>query len=491
MLTNDSIEDCPGESRADNEDTEPEIKSGCCRCCVSPCRCGCGWFSLTVEPVILFYFIGLTSYIQTLQQYSYAVFADQYGFNSSISEQNCSINQSTQTSHIQDQVEAESSEFMLFISMTSIIPSFFSTMFLGHYSDIRGRRKAIIPPLIGGVIRSLLTLFVVHFKLNLYILLVGTVMDAFSGGVITEISACLSYISDISTESDRSLRLLVLELSLAFGVAVSSIGAGYIIQDYGFFWAFMLSFAAFTLIALFTAVLLKETVVVVEDANVFSMSHLIETWHLYSRDTDSKRRWKLWMLLIIISLVAMSDIGASDVTTYFLIEYPLCFTSTMVGFYGALSFVSPTLLSLVFARLFSGCLSDTMLIVLGCMSDVAAKALLATAHTTFIVYSATLVVFGSGLIAPLCRSLSSKLVYKNELGALFAAITFGQQLMQALGRVVFNLVYAHTVSVFAGTVFVISAGILLLTLLIAIWLHVGVKKQNRSEIIQVPYGQID
>ena len=64
---------------------------------------------------------------------------------------------------------------------------------------------------------------------------------------------------------------------------------------------------------------------------IFSTEHFKRSKHLFTKDNDKKRRWKLNMLFVIVSLAVLGDVRQSDVLAFTMLNRPLCFSSVMVG----------------------------------------------------------------------------------------------------------------------------------------------------------------
>ena len=347
---------------------------------------GCGIRSIiTVEPVVFLYFIGLISYMPTLQQYVYAELSRQYGFTP-VSTDNCSQG-SSDSSDLENEVQSASSQFMMIMNAVCLPTGFLMTTFLGHYSDFRGRRLAMIMPCVGGALRAFLSMLVVYFQLNLYYLVGAAILESLFGGTMSIIMATFAYISDVSTSNTRSMRILIVEMGIGLGVATGTITTGYMIKLYGFLISFLFSLAAYTLNAIFCATYVKESVrPSSEPVRFFSVGHIRETIQIFTMDNGRNRRWKLLLLLFMVILQSTVDIGSSDVSTFFLLDSPLCFTSVLIGYYQSATWTVKAIGAVILMKLLHSCFKDTGLIILGCIAGIAAQLLLAFSHDLFMVF---------------------------------------------------------------------------------------------------------
>ena len=340
---------------------------------------------ITVEPVAFLYFIAISSYLPTLQQYVYAELSRQYGFTPA-STSNCSQG-SNDASDLENEVQSASSQFMMIMNAVCLPTGFLMTMFLGHYSDFKGRRLAMIMPCVGGALRAFVSMLVVYFRLNLYYLVGVAVLESLFGGTMSIIMATFAYISDVSTSKNRSIRILFVEVGIGLGVATATIATGYVIKIYGFLISCLCSLAGYTLNAIFCVTYVKESVKPSsEPVRFFSVGHIRETIQIFTVDKGSNRRWRLIVLLFMVILPSTVDIGSSDVKTFFLLDSPLCFTSVLLGYYESATTAVKAIGAVILMKLLHSCFKDTGLIILGCLAGIAAQLFLAFSHDLFMVF---------------------------------------------------------------------------------------------------------
>ena len=88
------------------------------------------------------------------------------------------------------------------------IPSLIVAPFWGPWTDKTRRRKpALISPIIGALLNTVVVLMVMYFEWPLYMLFVGSAISGVSGFLTTLMLATMSYIADTTEKSGIAIRL--------------------------------------------------------------------------------------------------------------------------------------------------------------------------------------------------------------------------------------------------------------------------------------------
>lgn len=101
-------------------------------------------------------------------------------------------------------------------------------LFLGSWSDRRGRKLPLIIGLIGKLYYSLMIIVNAYQPLwpVEYVIYTATIPCALTGADVAIFASCFAYISDISTPEHRTLRITILDgcylLTMPIGVAIGS-----------------------------------------------------------------------------------------------------------------------------------------------------------------------------------------------------------------------------------------------------------------------------
>lgn len=309
----------------------PEEKSD--TIAVRPRYVGRKW--MTVEPCLVLYFMAVMPFFPLQQQFVLYQLKLRHNISFESNDSTCGDNATDPTLQQEEsQVEAEAANWMIILTAVALIPSLFVTTALGSFSDKAGRKVALIPPLVGGILRFLVSVVLIVFSLPLELLILAAFLEACSGGVSTFLMGSFASISDITTPEQRSFRIFILEVALGIGNFVSQIATGYVINLLGFMYPLIILGGIHVINLLYTVFLLPESRKGdLRNVSLFSREHFRKMWQLYTKDDESRRRWKLQLCLFLLFITVMVQLGSSDCIVYFLISFPLCFTPVLIGYY--------------------------------------------------------------------------------------------------------------------------------------------------------------
>lgn len=102
-------------------------------------------------------------------------------------------------------------------------------MFMGSWSDRRGRKVPLLIGLVGKFIYSLMVVVNAYKKEwpVEYIIYTATIPMAFTGADVAIFAAVFSYISDVSSRESRTLRVTIVEVcylaTMPIGIALGEI----------------------------------------------------------------------------------------------------------------------------------------------------------------------------------------------------------------------------------------------------------------------------
>ena len=248
------------------------------------------------------------------------------------SESLCDVNKSDPVFVFGEEVQRRATNFSLILGLCSLIPALFVTMFIGAYSDKAGRRYAIIPPIAGCTLRAISHVVVIGLKLPVEYLVIGAVMEGIGGYYHTMLLGCFAYISDIVPADRRSLRITILETCVIIPAVFTPLGFGYWMKHGGFLAPFLAVLALSVIILVYAIFFVPETVLRNPEAKLFSTKHIKNTMLLFTKDDDTRRRWKLCFLLCAVFVCGVAKVGHC-VDTLFEMNRPLCWTRDIIGYF--------------------------------------------------------------------------------------------------------------------------------------------------------------
>lgn len=331
---------------------------------------------VTVEPVLFLYMFGLYLYLSSGEQYLF----NRYGRAKFISLLNytgpwnwCMSYDKLDniTEGLGNKVEEETSNLNLITGVTGQFPSIFAALLYGPLSDRIGRKPIMLVIAAVSCITASLALVIVYFNLNLNWLILVSAVNALGGSFPGMITAVYSYIADVGSNKWLTLRLGILEsmIFISGTLALSLVGVWLSSSNCWFeppLWLFLGSNIA---ILIYVILLLPESLTPAERRE--RMKHHQSGFAMLIRGVKiffikQYSRWRLWVSLFVMAMVYLVAIGASNVSTLFLLNKPLQWTPKLIGLFQSLSeLVNGLALWLLLPILVAIRLPDALIILIG------------------------------------------------------------------------------------------------------------------------------
>ena len=309
----------------------------------------CGLLSTYL--IILFYFAPSFCYIVALEQ----DVNDRIALENNDTEGNRTLCLQANTSgnfSVGNEIQAEASNWMILVNVAGLLSSFFVTLLVGPVSDVLGRRIALLIPSLGALVKYGASLLISHYQWPIWSYAVCSFVEGLSGSMALFYGGCQAHVADHTSLSQRSLWLVVAELVSSLSAVIGTFCSGYLITDLGFTWLYIIAGIVQLLAVVLVLALIEGKISATGDFRIFSTVHFRRSKDLFCNDTQTNRRWKLLMLLVVTCCLNLGDIRLSDVQTYTMLNWPLCFSSIMIGNFYSLQSVVMTVggFALIFLR---------------------------------------------------------------------------------------------------------------------------------------------
>ena len=334
---------------------------------------------ITVEPVVFFYTFGMAFTISFTFQYFFQRYARER-LPESVLHHFCISDDylnSTAGKGAVDAAEDHAAHLTFLMSLSGLLMSIASTIFIGPLTDRFGRRFAIVSASFGAIISSLLMMIIVYQELDLYYFIAANLVSSFFGGFGVLFAGTFSYIADISSHKTRSLRIGILELMIYISSALTSVLVGIWLSEVNcdftsLTWA---PFLCYIISLLYSLFLLPESLpkaqgrqAVEEKTDNNKLEILWKGILLYFR--PKLVTVKLWICLGVLLIVVINITGSITINTYFYIRRPLEWNPNQIGLYGGCNAVTHglSLLLLMPIALAIG-VPDVVLAIIGVLSS--------------------------------------------------------------------------------------------------------------------------
>ncbi|XP_007898791.2 solute carrier family 46 member 3 [Callorhinchus milii] len=417
-----------------------------------------------VEPVIALTALASLPTYPLIQQYIYRRTWEEQTNSSYIDHGNvtfCNQNRSDPAFVKQEEVQKMTSHFFMCMELAVFLPGFIVTFILGSYSDRHGRKLSLLLPSIGSLFNSLAFLAASYFSWPINLLFIPVILTSCFGGFTTLIGGIFAYVADVCTGKQRNMRMALVDMIIGVMGGVGVLSSGYFLNAVGFNWPFLTITLINFVNIMYIVFFLEETVNKSENESngVSGFDRLREIFSgisvLYT-SSDVRKRIQISLLLFIFSMYILANFGSASLFILYELNAPLCWNEILIG-YGSGAGLLVFLTSFVGVALFSCCLNDVYIVLIGIFSFVGAMIMTIFATTTPLMFLVRLVSLFAMMPLPVIRSMLSKIALPSEQGVLFACVACLENLSGTLSSVIFNSIYAATVSHFASLSFLISA----------------------------------
>ncbi|XP_071957023.1 lysosomal proton-coupled steroid conjugate and bile acid symporter SLC46A3-like [Antedon mediterranea] len=293
---------------------------------------------ITIEPIICFFMLGDGIYYGLQSEFIQGRIADVHNYtlpNNNDENGTCSLNASSPENKLQADIEAEASNWVMYITIAYTLPSVFMTLVLGSWSDSVGRKPAILITSVGTLLNLISWTIVAALNLPLEILIASEMLRGMSGGTSLLTAACFTYISDVTTTENRTTRIIACEFVFLVSLSCGQFSGGFLVDQFSFEIAYSvaLSFTFISIIYTTIPYLLRETIVAKIRFKESIKKQLVGISAIWTeKDLEYKKTFVVISVVFFIATVFTSVMAL--LTLHFLAE-PFCFSYLMVSYYTA------------------------------------------------------------------------------------------------------------------------------------------------------------
>ncbi|XP_072942794.1 lysosomal proton-coupled steroid conjugate and bile acid symporter SLC46A3-like [Epargyreus clarus] len=363
------------------------------------------------------------------------------------------------------------------------------TLFIGAWSDRTGNRKAfMVFPILGKLISVLgmilSTVFFLQVGLNETALIEG-LPPALAGGRVAMTTAVYSYMTDITSESERTFRLgiitAILTLSRPIGLALS----GIMTKRFGYYGVFCVACVFYMVGFVYILLRLKERKKKTVDGeqsdaicSLFSVKDLVATVNVAFKSREGSCRLQIFLIMFAYMFIVGPVLGEAQMT-YWFTRYKYKFTEVDYSLFLTYSVLVGSVGSFITIYLFSKRwkIEDSVIGVVACVSRIAASIVYALAPNRTIYFLGPVLDMFSSAGATSLRSIATKLVSGDEVGKTSSLISISEALVPVVYSPVYSKVYLSTLSSFPGAFYLISASLAVPAIIILISITVLRRKE--------------
>uniref|UniRef100_A0A8C5P8H2 Uncharacterized protein n=1 Tax=Leptobrachium leishanense TaxID=445787 RepID=A0A8C5P8H2_9ANUR len=387
----------------------------------------------------------------------------------------------------EDEVQKAISNFYIIYNVVMGLSSMLSAYLLAKLGEKISAKITICVPMAGYLVSRLFLLFVILWDWPIEVIFGSAAFNGLTGWFTTYWAGVMAWASKCSSESNRSFRLIIIEMVYGLAGFVGSLISGHIFINsnlasrQGVILACCSSscYAFCVFYSIFILRIPEPGEICSEDTNDEHKS-IQENLNdpINSEDTEQSRLLdnasitnstsniqlnvstsKIILITMFTSAILynVASIGTDDIINIFVLKKPLNWGPVEVGYGYAASYVT-CITSFVGVYFFSKCFGDLGLITVGVLSFSSGILIMAFVQSTYMYYIARAVMMFSLIPTPTIRSVISKHVQGSEYGKIFVFLQLGIEIVGVSSSAGFNKLYQATLDWYSGFCFsVLSA----------------------------------
>ncbi|XP_056640546.1 proton-coupled folate transporter [Diorhabda sublineata] len=443
---------------------------------------------ITVEPTMILYMMAFM--ITSVVEQSFYIFKActvNHGFNATL----CHNINEPEYKNITKEVQKTVAKFHIYNNIAGHFVPIVLAFFIGSWSDKRGRKSPLLIGLFGKLFFSLM-IIVNSYKKEWpleYVTITATLPSALTGADVAIFASALTYLIDVSSVKNRTIRVTVLEVcylaTMPIGVALGSYLFKYVLNK-SYSYMFVINSSLMILSMLYSSFRLKwrsnpKQKPLSEAKNkildFFDYNHVVATTRVLSRKRSNNKRTYFWLLLIMMALYTFQRDEREIMFMYcqltfnWAIEQFSIFRTVQSGLQDLILLIAIPVMSKVLG------FRDTVIIIIGALAHTIARIFYFTADITMFYIGGVFASFGP-IVAPVIRSLVSKIVPISEKGKAFAVLSVADNAVPLISGTCYNALYQLCINLNPGIIFFLTATTQISVFLLILYIHL---KTDRKE----------
>ncbi|XP_015188482.1 PREDICTED: proton-coupled folate transporter [Polistes dominula] len=394
---------------------------------------------------------------------------------------------------LKTEVQITVSEFHQWNNIAGHVVPIILALFFGNWSDRHGRKLPLIIGLIGKFLYSFMVIvnsFISSWNLNM-VIYTASLPSAMLGGDVVIFASCFSYISDITTVTKRTLRITILDIiylsTMPTGVALGSyLFTNVVNSSHGIMFTINATLLVIAIIYSFLN-LEWQTQQRQEISNnnpftdFFDKKHVEETIKTLTRRRENHGRAYLWILLLAMTFYTFQrdEKPMSYLYTQLKFKWDVTDFSKFKTFLSTLFVIAmligvPTMSKLIGMR-------DTLIVAVGAIAHASGRVIFALATIPQLFYVGAAVAALGPIVAPVLRSMTSKLVPIEERGKVFAMLSVCDNAVPLFSGILYSQLYNLTINTVPSSIYWLTFTTQIMVLLLISIIHFTSKIEHVQE----------
>lgn len=368
------------------------------------------------------------------------------------------------------------------------LPAAFFCLFVGNWSDYHGRKWLLILPFVGNILSYVAYILNYYFfeELGTDHLLWGSVLGLFGAYQCLNMGL-FGYVADVTSETDRTMRLSVLNGVFSLGYVIGTTSGSLLFKYVGdYYIIFGISILIGLLGIAYTALLVKESVHSTPESRaehkLLDVDNVKECLRTAFKQRPNNGRIRI-IILILNFAVFMFCLNTSRYDYQLTInkfDWTITEYSNYLSFQRICRMLSLFVLLPIISRIFK--INDSLIAATFTFFTMVAYLLIAIGQHGWIMFVSAALQLNS-MITVIIRSQCTKSVEKEETGRIFAVVAFGQALVPLVSNPLFGLLYQATLDTFPGAYLIVVDVLLFMAFLSSLYLYIDDRRQRHEQVI--------
>uniref|UniRef100_T1J6Z0 Major facilitator superfamily (MFS) profile domain-containing protein n=1 Tax=Strigamia maritima TaxID=126957 RepID=T1J6Z0_STRMM len=386
----------------------------------------------------------------------------------------------TNNKTLENQAQSEATNFLFYKTLLENLPTIILAIFIGAWSDKNGRKFLLVFPTITSGIGMIIMIFNAHYltEMDFNYILLASMPYALGGNIFIVLTGAFSYITDITDKSNLIIRFGFLQAAITCGMPIGTSCGSIVFSKYGYVTVYAVNLMLYIITLLYILIFVKETILPPIDqtlkyTSLFKLTNVKEIVVTVCKQREHNGRFQI-ILLLITAVISFMHLNVELNVTYLFTRWEFEWDEITYTTYVAFKFAGSLLGLLLVLPLLTLRLqiSDLVIGIASALCYVANETIIAVSDQGWILYAATILTVGSGMITTIIRTIMSKIVLPTEQGKLAAVIGAVGAAMPLIGSIMFTQVYNVTRITFSGAMYDTSALLGLIPAICFGWIYV-------------------
>uniref|UniRef100_A0A182JXV0 Major facilitator superfamily (MFS) profile domain-containing protein n=1 Tax=Anopheles christyi TaxID=43041 RepID=A0A182JXV0_9DIPT len=400
---------------------------------------------------------------------------------------------------IKKQVQVTTSTFHQWNNIAMYVVPIILALFLGAWSDRRGRKLPLILGLMGKFVYSVM--IVVNTRMPSwpveYIIYTATIPSVLTGADIAIFASCFAYISDITTVEERTLRITILDATylstMPIGVALGNVIFNHTGKSYTIMFIINASLLACSIV--YSMLRLKSRTTERQCSirelpwyrmplDFFDRQHVVRSVRTFVRKRTMHRRTYLYLLMVAMSFYTFQRDEKPKMYLYTQLRFN--WDTDLYSYFK--TYQSAAYVVMMFLGVLG--LKDTLIIMIGALAHASARFVYIFAQVGWVLYIGASISSVGPVVAPVLRSMISKMVPTNERGIIFSFLSVFDNAVPLFSGVLYTQVYNASINTYPQAIFLLTMGTQMVVFFIALAIHISLRGRTMEECtpIEKPPG---